>query len=290
MKTQKPLTFAACAALITSASASVTIDWVTVGNAGNAADPMTGFGAVAYEYKIGKYEVTNAQYVAFLNAKAATDPYGLYWHTGITRSGSSGSYTYSVSSSLVNDPVVNVSWYNAARFTNWMSNGQGDGDTENGSYSLLGATSGLITVNTGAKIYIPTENEWYKAAYYNPANATYSLYPNGQNTITAADANYNSSVGSTTDVGTYSADPSSYGTFDQGGNVWEWNDAVIGSNRGMRGGSWYDSGGLNTSNLGQNYPQAKMITLGFRLASVPEPSSALLSIAAGGIILIRRKR
>ena len=76
---------------------------------------------------------------------------------------------------------------------------------ESGAYTLNGATSGIITANAGAKVYIPSENEWYKAAYYNGVNASYSLYPNGQNTITAADANYNSSA--STDVGTYSSDP-----------------------------------------------------------------------------------
>ena len=83
--------------LLSQATASVTIDWVTVGNAGNAADPTTGYGAVGYIYPIGKYEVTNAQYGAFLNAKASTDSYGLYnpnmGSYGINRSGSSGSFT-----------------------------------------------------------------------------------------------------------------------------------------------------------------------------------------------------
>ena len=222
------------------ASASVTIDWVTVGNAGNAADSTTGYGSVAYEYQIGKYEVTNAQYGAFLNAAAKTDSYELYNSNmstyGITRSGSSGSYTYSVTTALANRPVVYVSWFDAARFANWLANGQGSGDTETGSYTLNGATGGIILANAGAQVYIPTENEWYKAAYYNGATSTYSLYPNGQNSITTADANYGWSVGSSTDVGTYNSDPSFYGTFDQGGNVSEWNDAVIfESRRGMRG-------------------------------------------------------
>lgn len=84
------------------ASAEVTIDWVTVGDPGNIGDPQescyqcgpgTTFGAVAYEYRIGKYEVTNAQYAKFLNAVAATDTYGLYGGS-IGRLGSSGSYTY----------------------------------------------------------------------------------------------------------------------------------------------------------------------------------------------------
>ena len=65
------------AALITSASASITIDWVDVRNPGNAAD-STGYGAVPYAYKIGKYEVTNVQYGAFLNAVGQTDTYGIY--------------------------------------------------------------------------------------------------------------------------------------------------------------------------------------------------------------------
>jgi sulfatase modifying factor 1 len=300
MKTQKPLTFAACAALITSASASVTIDWVTVGNAGNAPDPLTGFGAVAYEYKIGKYEVTNAQYGAFLNAAAKTDSYGLYNTSmssyGITRSGDSGSYTYSVTSTLANRPVVYVSWFDAARFANWLANGQGNGDTETGAYTLNGAISGIIYANAAAQVYIPTENEWYKAAYYNAATTSYSLYPNGQNWIGPADANFNFSVGSSTDVGTYSDDPSSYGTFDQGGNVWEWNDSAASDlYRGLRGGAWYWDDytrfhDLRSSDRMINEPTFKYAALGFRLASVPEPTSMLLSMFAGGMMLIRRKR
>jgi formylglycine-generating enzyme required for sulfatase activity len=301
MKSPSILTFAATAALITSASASVTIDWVTVGNAGNSAD-TTGYGAVGYSYQIGKYEVTNAQYGAFLNATAATDTYALYNASmssyGITQSGSSGSYTYSVTGALANRPVVYVSWFDAARFANWMMNGQGSGSTETGAYTLNGATSGIITANIGAQVYIPSENEWYKAAYYSAANTSYSLYPNGQNTITTADANYNNSVGSITNVGTYSSDPSSYGTFDQGGNVWEWNDAVTSSSRGRRGGSFSSSeNSLRSSNRINLVPTLEYNYLGFRLASVegftsavPEPSSLVLTILASGVMLIRRKR
>lgn len=283
-------------ALALPATASVTIDWVTVGNAGNAAD-TTGYGAVSYEYQIGKYEVTNSQYGAFLNAKAPTDSYGLYNTSmssyGITRSGSSGSFTYSVTGALAHRPVVFVSWFDAARFANWLANGQGSGDTETGSYTLNGATSGIITANAGAQVYIPTEDEWYKAAYYNGANSTYSLYPNGQNSITTADANYGNSVGSSTDVGTYSGDPSFYGTFDQGGNVWEWNDAVIGSSRWLRGGSWgyYGYGSFLASSLHIDYgPSSEDISVGIRLASVPEPSAMVLTMLASGVMLMLRKR
>ena len=295
MKARSLLTLAATAALITSATATVTIDYVSVGNPGNAAD-TTGYGAVGYAYQIGKYEVTNSQYGAFLNAKGASDSGAIYNSnmagTGITQSGSSGSFSYSVTSGFENKPVVYVSWFDAARFANWMMNGQGSNDMETGAYTLNGATSGIITANIGAQVYLPTEDEWYKAAYYSAANTSYSLYPNGQNTITTADANYGNVVGSTTGVGSYSGDGSSYGTFDQGGNVWEWNDAVIsGSSRGMRGASFVSSGNsLRSSGRNGNDPTSENTNIGFRVASVPEPTSLLLTMLAGGVMLARRKR
>ena len=277
------------------------MDWVTVGNPGNAADSLTGYGAVDHTYQIGKYEVTNAQYGEFLNAKGSSNTNGIYnsdmASAGITQSGSSGSYTYSVTGALANRPVVQVSWFDAARFANWMMNGQGNGDMETGAYTLNGATSGIINANVGASVYLPSENEWYKAAYYNATTTSYSLYPNGQNTISPEDANYNNlATGSTVDVGSYANDPSFYGTFDQGGNVWEWDDGVApGSSHVLRGGSW-GSNGLNSS-IRSSAPAsfeggADGSTIGFRLASasVPEPTSILLTMFAGAVMLIRRKR
>jgi formylglycine-generating enzyme required for sulfatase activity len=304
MKVQNLLTLAVTSSLISTASAIIVMDYVTIGNPGNAADPLNGYGSVGYEYQIGKYEVTNAQYGAFLNAVAKTDSYGLYNSNmssyGITQSGSSGSFTYTVTGGAENKPVLWVSWFDAARFSNWLNNGQGSGSTEDGAYSLLGATSGIITKNTGAQVYIPTENEWYKAAYYNGSEATYSLYPNGQNSISTGEANYAISVGTTTDVGSYSAYPSPYGTFDQGGNAFEWNDAVIsGSSRGLRGGSWNNfadhfdgGGGLISTNRSYTDPSggdADFFT-GFRVAAVPEPSALIFSVLASGVMIIRRKR
>lgn len=292
------------AALHMQAFAIVSIDYVTVGNAGNAADPSTGLGAVGYEYQIGKYEVTNAQYAEFLNAKAATDTYSLYnpnsafVNLGINRSGSSGSYSYSVTTGMENRPVALVSWFDAARFTNWLANGQGAGDTETGSYTLNGAMSGTILKNFGATVYIPSENEWYKAAYYNGFTSSYSLYPNGQNTITTADANFAQVIGSSTDVGSYSGDPSMYGTFDQGGNAAEWNDTVFnGSLRGMRGGSWSnhpndDYLASTPTHTTPGSPSVEGSAVGFRVASVatiPETSTALLGVL-GLLSFLRRKR
>ena len=300
MKSPKLLTLAATAALITSTSASVTMDWVTVGNAGNAAG-TTGYGAVAYAYQIGKYEVTNAQYAAFLNAAdpEGTNINGIYNYEmgdnaagGITyTAGAASGAKYTLRTSMGDKPVNYVSWFDAARMANWMVNGQGSGSTETGAYTLNGAISGIVLANAGAQVYIPTEDEWYKAAYYNGATSTYSRYPNGQNRIRTADANYEFAVGSTTDVGSYTDDGSSYGTFDQGGNVWEWNDAVIGSSRGLRAGSWNDDDyPLASSYRVNGDPSVENPNIGFRLASVPEPSSLVLSVLASGVVLLRRKR
>ena len=132
------------------------LQFVTVGDPGNAAD-TTGYGAVGYTYQIGTYDVTLSQYTAFLNAVARTDTYGLY-HSGmatayptigITQSGSPGDYTYSVTGSYgqaTNCPIFDVSWGDAARFCNWLQNGQptgaeGNGTTETGAYTLNGAVT-----------------------------------------------------------------------------------------------------------------------------------------------------
>ncbi|MDA0818462.1 MAG: SUMF1/EgtB/PvdO family nonheme iron enzyme, partial [Planctomycetota bacterium] len=172
---------ASLAVLIQIAPAhAVTIDWVTVGDPGNTAD-TTGYGAVTDSFRIGEYEVTIGQYTDFLNDVAQTDTYSLYNESmasdlniaGISRAGSSGSYTYSVINNgglSGNRPITYVSWFDAARFANWMHNGQGAGGTETGAYTLVGGqTSGTAPArNPGAQFYIPTENEWYKAAYYSP--------------------------------------------------------------------------------------------------------------------------
>ena len=120
------------------------LQFVTVGNPGNVADTAvmvadgtTGYGSVPYVYQIGKYDVTIGQYVEFLNAVAKTDTYGLYSssdmagnfapYVGVGRSGSSGSYSYSVTGSdpqAANCPIFSVSWGDAARFCNWLENGQ----------------------------------------------------------------------------------------------------------------------------------------------------------------------
>ena len=306
--------------VVNSASAVVNIAYVPVGNAGNVADTRvmndgsTGYGAVAYEYKIAKNETTIGQYAEFLNHAAKSDPYALYitnmgYDTtiaGIIRSGSSGSYEYSVIGSSANKPITYVSWFDAARFCNWMHNGQGSGSTETGAYTLNGAMSGIYVVNPGAKTWIPSENEWYKAAYYDATKGGtggYWRYPTQSDTLAgntigvANSANYwdGDYVGypgmALTDVGAYGVNSDSfYGTNDQGGNVQEWNDAVVSdSARGRRGGSW-DLNGGSLASRGGAVPLAAGSSLGFRVASVPEPSCLVLTILASGLWVTRRKR
>lgn len=292
-----------------SAFSAINIDTVLVGDAGNPND-STGFGGVSYDYHIGTYEVTNSQYTAFLNATAATDTHGLYntnmsssTHGGINRTGSSGSYTYSVKTGFDSKPVNYVSFWDAARFTNWLTSG----NTETGVYNLGGVTNptnNTITRDATAwangGVAIASENEWYKAAYYDPTlnsgSGGYWLYPTASNSITTADANYDNSVGTVTDVGTYSGDGSYYGTFDQGGNVWEWNDEIVfTSDRGLRGGSFnFDANNLQSSFRLNLNPSNEFGTLGFRvssLAPIPEPSAyaAILGCLGLALALIRRK-
>ncbi len=324
------LALAAGCLLTQSASALITIETVNVGDIGNPND-STGYGGVGYSYGIGTYEVTLNQYTAFLNAVAATDTWGLYNTDlglnpsvrGIARSGTSGSYTYSVIGSG-NRPVTYVSWYDAARFVNWLQNGQPTGlqtagTTETGAYTLTG-NSGVIFRNANWNYGLPSENEWYKAAYYQPAaqggdGDGYWAYPTANNTIpnsrngSASDPNsgnfyrddgiangFNGGFaippgGSLTDVGAFSLADSFYGTFDQGGNVAEWNDGVIsGSARIIRGGGFYDSEvGLRASmRTGYSMPNEDAAT-GFRIVVIPEPGVLGLAALAGTMFFWRRR-
>jgi formylglycine-generating enzyme len=320
------------------AALAVTIPTVLVGNVGNANDPLTGnlYGGVSYLYRIGTTEVTNAQYADFLNTKAKSDPRGLYntemgFHNlgGIARSGAGGSYSYAPKTNMANKPVNFATWYDSIRFANWLNNGQGTGDTETGAYTLgvLGAggvpvLGNSIVRNAGAKVFLPSENEWYKAAYYQPAAQggdadNYWEFPTASNTLpTLAGAN---SVGDVSNPGTnvanyfngarWNNEPSNvttvgsagplsqsfYGTSDQAGNVAEWNESLIsefdGTFRGLRGGSFGtipDS--LRSGGRGWADPAFEDLNFGFRVATIPEPGTAVLAAVACGLMWMLRKR
>ena len=311
----------------------VTIDTVTVGDAGNAAN-TNGLGAVADVFAMGKYEVTIGQYTTFLNSVASvtSDSYVVnLWNTnmatdfnvaGISRTGGGSEispYSYSGIGSS-NRPIAYVSWFSAARFANWMNNGGTNGaSTETGAYSLNGATNGVILKNPGATWFIPSGDQWYKAAFYKGGgtNAGYWDYPTqsdttpgnvvggasnqanftnalGQYSVTQS-TNYSPSQNYLTDVGAFSSSAGFYGTFDQGGNVMEWNDAVVDTNqRGVRGGAYdYGSDHLQSDFTGgvSLNPVAEFDDVGFRVAVVPEPSTyALILMAGAGWLLWRRRK
>ena len=338
------LGMAAFLCLLAVPAHAVTIDMVTVGNSGNANDTGgTNNGAVNYEYQIGKYDVTIGQYTAFLNAADpnGTNPNGIYNASMATDLNIAGiSYTAGASAgakyAVINNggnssnrPITYVSWFDAARFANWMTNGQGSGSTEDGAYTLNGATTGnAIAVNPGAAFYIPTNDEWYKAAYFSPNYggvgvpgyydyATQSDSPSDPGNIIGSGSNqanyftgagysvtqttsYDGNQNYLTDVGAFSGSGSFYGTFDQSGNVLQWNDldGTSGSSRRVRGGVWSfpDPFYLSSSSSISENPSFESDGIGFRLASpvpVPEPSTyamALAGLACGGYSLFRRRR
>jgi hypothetical protein len=334
---KSPFLLAAGLLAASSASAAIVIDTVFVGDAGNAND-STGFGAVAYDYYIGTHEVTNSQYTAFLNAVAATDTYSLYNtdmgsdpRGGISQSGTSGSFTYSTRANMGNKPVNFVSFWDAARFANWLTNdqptgAQGPGTTEDGMYNLGSVTNPTNTnVNRQLNfslgqngVAIASENEWYKAAYYD-GNGGYTLYPTQSNTLpTVASASatgdisnpgtnvanydggadWNGQDGNVTTVGSAGAGSAShYGTFDQGGNVWEWNEATVGPNNRVLRGSSFNNNNIGMQSSNRDFSLNATLEndfAGFRvssLAPIPEPSAyaAILGCLGLGLALVRRK-
>lgn len=271
-------------------------DFVEVGNIGNQAD-LTGYGAVSYSFKISKYETTVDQYTKFLNAVATTDFYKLYntsMNSGaIIQNGVSNNRSYSVVAGYSQKPISYVSWFDAARYCNWLHNGAVIGaSTETGAYTLNGATNGIVLKNIGARYWIPTEDEWYKAAYFDPVAGGYWRYATKSNTISDSQANLGRSGGNPfTDVGYFNSYASAYGTYDQTGNASEWNDAVIGINaRGARGGAFF-GGAPDPSVRDTSYNVSREGgELGFRVATIPEPSSFSLFLTVGALLLsVRRK-
>jgi formylglycine-generating enzyme len=309
---------------------AVSIETVPVGYAGNAADVDYGegqFGAVAYDYQIGKYEVTNAQFVEFLNAKGGVGFAGPMeaaqsLRGGIVLSGQPGSFTYSVAANFADKPIIGVSALTAIRFANWMHNGQGNGDTETGAYTIPANLTDQTAIprNPGARWFLPSENEWYKAAYYQPAaqggdaddywlyatrsndapdaataDAVGNISNSGSNLANYAQwANWNGTTsGNVTTVG--SAGPASagfFGTYDQAGNVYEWTEGrhpLFGDSQVRRGGSWaFGVGAASDQDYGTW--QTTQQWYGFRLATVPEPSTYVLAALGFAAVLLARRR
>jgi len=256
-----------------------------VGEAYNLGDDTANNrGAVSYDFQMGKYEVTNAEYAAFLNAVAKTDSfYGLYntqmgsqSQGGITRSGSNGSFVYTVKAGFADKPVNFVTVFNAMRFCNWLHNGaQPDSDTESGAYRLLGNIPSNTTVlrrNAGARYYLPTEDEWYKAAFYDSSVAAmmtgnYWAYAVKSDTANDSKINFGGVFGGLSEVA-IPGYPSYFGTYGQSGNAAEWTETVSGATRIVRGGH-YSSVAASVSNTGfiTLDPTSVAANVGFRIAA-----------------------
>ena len=280
-----------------------TIDFVNIGHAGNAADTTT-YGAVPYEYRVGKYEISQDT---------------------ITKATASGMANVTAGSWTGNQPAAYISWYEAAAFVNFLNTDSGktaayDLTISNGIWSMALWSSEQAWTAGGTNLYrnkdayyfLPSENEWYKAAYYNAAGTNYFLYPTASSSVPTAVASgtdagsavYNN-VASVPAIVASAGGLSPYGTMGQGGNVWEWSESAFdGTNssssesRAIRGGDWQDpelylrSSSRNLSGI----PTSVSNIMGFRVASVPslsipEPSTyALLLLGAGAIYFWKRRK
>lgn len=199
-------------------------------------------------FAIDKYEVTNQFYCQFLNN---ADPNGLYWNSSIEihRTGIPGNYSYTVQQGRENYPVRYVNCYDAEAFAAWRS-------------TLEGVTYRL-----------PTEQQWEKAAAWDPVENHYYTYGYHSDTIDCTRCNYYSCVGKPTPVGYYNGtggrhdSKSYYGCYDMSGNFWEWTSSIYsGSDRIIRGGAWNDNASYCRSPSRLYYsPGFRYNHIGFRL-------------------------
>lgn len=324
------IAFAVASLAATAFGAPMTIPMKTVGdpgNIGNSVSSPAGLGAVAGIFQIGETEVTNSQFVTFLNSvdPDGVNPRGIYSSDmttspigGITfdfNAAAGAKYavkpgTGPASSPFGSMPVNFVSWFTAARFINWLENGQqgGAASAESGTYNLNGATTGQVVArNPGSTYFLPSTNEWYKAAFYNGAGGywDYQTQSNSVPTATVSDftlvnaANWGSVAAGPVAVGSYTNVTSHYDLYDMLGNVTEWVENGSNSNAFLMGANFGNpnivawnarAAGVQRLFAADSMSQAT----GFRVAAVPEPSTyALLAASAaglGGFSWVKRRR
>jgi len=290
-----------------------TMEFVTIGNPGNTADTAgtpNAAGTVAYEYGMGKFEVSEEM----------IELYNLGY-------GNDNGLTITADTRGNQKPATSVSWNEAARFVNWLNTSTG------GHAAYKFTTSGVndnIQLWTAADtldydaanpyrskraIYVlPSYNEWYKAAYYDPNNSTYYNFPNGSNTaptavasgIGAGTAVYNQPFGQGPADVDQAGGLSPYGVMGLGGNVFEWEESSFdlanssgSSSRGVRGGNWVVISSLLSSST-RSSRSGESNNVGFRVASlsssappaVPEPSMMVIGtlFGLGGLVAKRRTK
>jgi len=294
---------------ITHGGDSVDIEFVDIGNGGNAGHTYTDFygntvthGSVAYNYSIGKFEVTSDQWATVTG------------FDNLIENNSNDSWSDQWSGS---QPTARASWYEAAKFANWLTSG----DALQGAYQFSDATTFTgVDRNTALSTYgtvyvLPTEDEWHKAAFFKSDGSGYTVYATGDTAPDGIDFDGDTTYDSVYRDGYTLYTPYSVGggtvenngTYDMAGNVWEWNESAFdgdlndpGESRVIRGGGM-SSHAVFTQWIGRDFeaPDSELfLDLGFRVAAidivdigaVPEPSSVgLLAIGAMGCVL-RRKR
>jgi formylglycine-generating enzyme required for sulfatase activity len=282
------------------------MEFVTIGNPGNTANtawsgPGNTAGAVAYTYGIGKYEVSRSM-IEKANGAGTL---------GITLQDMS-----SYGGNGANRPATGITWYEAAKFVNWLNTSTGstaaykfDG---NGNFQLwsagdAGYDANNLFRNSLAQYWLPSRDEWYKAAY-GKSDGTWSNYATGSNTVPTATGG-GTLLGTTVYGQSFASGPadidnagglSAFGTMAQGGNVFEWTESAAdgvnsseSENRGKQGGAYYTGGGdlpAQSFRFGVDSPSSDFI-IGLRVATVPEPSAfSLLMIGCAGLVAFRRRR
>lgn len=291
-----------------SGANTFTLDFVNIGNAGNAAD-NTGYGSVGYNYRMGKYEVSRGMIDAY-NALSAGPSLSMQ---DMTSYGGNGA----------DKPATGISWNEAARFVNWLNTSSGHSVAykfatagSNDNIALweagdVGYDSSNPFRNSNAYYFLPSENEWYKAAYYDPNHGGIGVggywdYPTGSDAFpshtsggvldnTAVFTNFSAGPANVNNAGGLSI----YGTMAQGGNAYEWAESSYSmtnanstDGRTFRGYDWSNG---NVSILASEARQSADPTweyrgTGFRVASIPEPSSFMLIGFSVLGLLMRRKR
>ncbi len=261
--------------------------YVTIGGAGNSNDGTgnQAYGGVSYEYKISATEVSIAEFQAYRTATSTTGNEG-YWNDGTRTVGTAA-------------PASNVSLYEAMKYCNYLTSGNvnsGYYNTSDGGSTYQANASSHIDYATanGTTYFVPTEDEWYKAAYYSVLGNSYSLYADGSDTVPtegggATGWNYNganSSPNYTRDVMAGSSEQNT--TVNMMGNVWEWMEDSAGV---VRGGGFIEADDYLRSTYRLDYnPSSEGGGAGFRpVEVVPEPATAgLLGISAIVFYAIRR--
>lgn len=229
-------------------------DWCLIGYPGNRRDPFYKVGRVDYEFEMARYPVTNEDWCRFLNVvgREKAIELGLYnpdMSTGVCggiEMGDDGA-SFKCRVGCERRPVVYISYMDAMRYCNWLSSG----DTEKGAYDVDSPNYHRLS---GAKYFIPTDDEWCKAAYFDPTKLggrkywdypcrTSDLPPNDPKLPHACNYFVGDHLGEKgpyylSKVEDYPTSDTFFGCRQMAGNVWEWVEPVDEGCLNLRGTSY----------------------------------------------------